>query len=254
MGKLTMYMVTHKSVSFIPEGRTPIFVGNGDNTGRYVSDNTGDHISYKNKNYCELTAFYWIWKNDHSSDYVSIEHYRRFFMNPVSLFPRICQKKRLKGYLEKYNVVTSRYYRFGISIGEYYRQRHFAEDMDVVEDAVRNLYPEYLEDLHSVMNGFQCPMFNMNAMPKELFDTYCQWLFDILFYIEEHVDMSERTDYQKRIFGFLAERMLNVWIMHNHYQAKRLPVYYVGGSVIKSWIVSLKHRIPLTFTPTTPRH
>ena len=90
-----MYMVTHKPVDFIPEGRTPIFVGNGDNIRDYLRDNTGDNISEKNPYYCELTAMYWIWKNDSSSKYISIEHYRRFFMDPNALVPKVCPKEKI---------------------------------------------------------------------------------------------------------------------------------------------------------------
>ena len=70
MKNITMYMVTHKSVDFVPEDRTPIFVGKGNNSDNYISDNTGENISDKNSNYCELTALYWIWKNDKKSEYI----------------------------------------------------------------------------------------------------------------------------------------------------------------------------------------
>ena len=42
-------------------------------------DNTGDNISVKNPNRCEMTAHYWVWKNrlDTDDEYVGICHYRR---------------------------------------------------------------------------------------------------------------------------------------------------------------------------------
>ena len=79
--KIKIYVATHKKVP-MPEKSIyqPIRVGaalNEDDFG-YVRDDTGDNISNKNKNFCELTATYWILKND-NSDIVGLKHYRRYF-------------------------------------------------------------------------------------------------------------------------------------------------------------------------------
>ena len=44
-----------------------------------VRDNSGDNISAKNKQYCEMSAVYWLWKNMHH-DWIGIEHYRRHLL------------------------------------------------------------------------------------------------------------------------------------------------------------------------------
>ena len=237
MDNLTMYVVTHKNVEYIPKGRKIIFVGNGDNSKNYLADNTGENISNKNANYCELTAFYWIWKNDKNSKYISIEHYRRFFMGsgitPIS-------KRKIEKNLEKYDVIESKNYYFLPSIKEYYSQHHIKSDLEVVEDAIEKLYPEYKTSYEKVINGDECSMCNMIVLSKENFDKYCEWLFNILNYVESNVNLNNRDSYQRRVYGFLAERLQNVWINHNNLKIKRIPIYFVEKNVFISKLKSLR--------------
>jgi hypothetical protein len=46
-----------------------------------LTDHTGDHISHRNRDYCECTGLYWIWKNYTEADYLGLCHYRRYFLN-----------------------------------------------------------------------------------------------------------------------------------------------------------------------------
>lgn len=254
MNGLTMYMVTHKVVNYIPVGRTPIFVGNGNNNANYISDATGDNISNRNKNYCELTALYWIWKNDKNSDFVSIEHYRRFFMKKSNIFPVIYRDTEIKKLLEKKDIITSRFYDYGPTIREYYRGWHYEKDLNAVEKAIKQLYPEYSNTFTEVMDSHRIPMFNMLATSKENFNRYCEWLFNILFMASKEIDLTGRTDFQQRAYGFLSERIMEVWIRYNNLTVYRTPIYYLQDNHLKSILVSEKRRIPTTFTPNIPRH
>ena len=241
-----MYMVTHKTVNFIPDERTPIFVGKGQNKKNYLSDNIGINISNKNKNYSELTALYWIWKNDKSSSYVSIEHYRRFFMDPDSLFPKIISKSKFDFLLSDHKkIVVPQKQKWSVSIGMHYKTNHSTKDYNNVVKIIQDICPEYLEDFNKVMNGHEIFMFNMMGMPKEKFDEYCKWLFSILFRLESITDLSKRNSYQQRAYGFMSERLFNVWLTHNisDNDIIELPVYYLTDNKLKTILKSLKARL-----------
>ena len=73
---------------------------------------------------------------------------------------------------------------------------------------------------------------------KKIYDTYCEWLFDILDEVESRMDISKYNDYHKRIYGFLAERLLGVFMQHNHYKIYEAGVVQIDlkQNLIKRFI------------------
>ncbi len=79
------------------------------------------------------------------------------------------------------------------------------------------------------MGGKKLYLYNMFIMKKKDFDEYCKWLFDILFKLESQIDISNYDNYQSRIFGFLSERLFNVWIKKHNLKIKEIPVINMEG-------------------------
>ena len=74
------------------------------------------------------------------------------------------------------------------------------------------------------MQGKILHLYNMFVIKKSLFEEYCHWLFTILFELEKKIDVSTYDSYQKRVFGFIAERLFNVWLQKNNIKLKEVEV------------------------------
>ena len=70
-------------------------------------------------------------------------------------------------------------------------------------------------------------LFNMFVMKKELLQHYCTWLFDILFELEKELDISSYSTNDKRVFGFVSERLLDAWLITNNIAYEELDVVYM---------------------------
>lgn len=72
----------------------------------------------------------------------------------------------------------------------------------------------------------------MMICTKELYDNYMEWLFRILFVLEDKVDYSAYDTYNQRLFGFLSERLFNVWLEKNsNIKIKEMPVYNIEKNI-----------------------
>ena len=227
--EVNVFVATHKLVENINSNVYKLIQVGADlneNLG-YLADNTGDNISKKNKSYCDLTALYWIWKNN-QSDYVGLCHYRRFFCkkNLITKKFKILNDKDIYNLIRKYDLILPREACLPLNIYEHYCENHYKKDLDFCFEAIQKFFPEYVDTYNETMHQNKIRLFNMFIGKKEIMNEYFSWLFTILGYVESKIDIREYSDYQKRVFGYLSERLFNVWINHNkmNYSIKEIFV------------------------------
>lgn len=102
------------------------------------------------------------------------------------------------------------------TVYQHYVEDHKKRDIELAQNIINSKYPEYNSSFNQVMNS----KYNMMITRKDISDEYSQWLFDILFDLENKIDISKYDEYQKRIYGFLSERLFNVWLKYKKYNVK----------------------------------
>jgi Domain of unknown function (DUF4422) len=258
--KIKVLIATHNPLSQIEtEIFIPIQVGASINKNiikeSYLKDNLGKHISEKNNTFNELTALYWAWKNlDY--DIIGLAHYRRYLdlfhtkpffkkdkidviINSYKDDPKLNLLKDAKKSSSKiikilttndliiakpsFCSINGKY----CSIAEDYAHNHIASDWDSCMQIILEKYPEYKNSVESYLyNSNRFYICNMFIAKKEWFTTFCEWIFPILFEIEKKITISE-DPFQRRVTGFLSERLFTLYVLHNKFKLKELPILFV---------------------------
>ncbi len=209
--KIKLFVVTHKEFEKWADDRIVISVGNANLSCAQLKDNIFDNIARKNSSFCELTALYWIWKNC-QCEFVGLEHYRRYFMykgKPLDAYHAM-------RFLDKHDIILPDKYYTKDTIYQQYKESHYSSDLDITREIVGESCSFYLDAMDIVLNGHGAYYFNMFVARKSLIDSYCAWVFPILFELERRINNDERDAYQKRTFGFIAERLFNVYLVANN--------------------------------------
>lgn len=228
---MSVYVITHKKIDeapALPSCYQWLLVGDTEGKASdfgYLSDAVGDNISYLNKQFCELTGLYWIWKN--TDDAIKgLVHYRRFFTK--SLFSNkdsflLDEADICKFLVNNTMIVPQRQYVLG-SVREHYIKFHNASDLACLESVIQQQCPDYLDAYNAVFEGNYFYPLNMLIAKREVFDSYCSWLFPIMLQLKGTIDTSERSIYQSRVIGFISERLLSVWLYKNGFSTYECPV------------------------------
>lgn len=229
---MSVYIMTHKKFNQPHiDGYKSLLVGayKGHVFGDFFDD-VGDNISEKNSFYCELTGLYWLWKHI-DDDYVGIVHYRRYFSKSVNR-KKILSEKDIKKKLLKADIIVPNKVNLFKSVENQFAAsyKNDPELLVLIRNSVKANYPDYLNAYDKVMKGSEIYFCNMMICSKTLYQQYCSWLFTILFDIEKNVDMTGYSDYQKRLYGFISERLLTVWIAKNRLKVCELGMVNTGSN------------------------
>lgn len=197
----------------------------------YTGDDTGENISEKNPHYCELTALYWAWKNL-PADSIGLAHYRRHFAQPGAKggkWQRILTGAGLEKLWDSgVQVILPQPRNYFIETNyQQYVHAHHACDLELTRQILQEGWPEYLPAWERVMKRTWGHRFNMFIMQRGPLEAYCSWLFAVLGRLEERLDISGYSAYDARVFGFVSERLLDVWLETAGIRYAELPAMYM---------------------------
>jgi len=233
-------VVAHKSYVFPNNNEYKVIqVGNSKENFSKIRDNTGENIAEKNPYLAELTAQYWVWKNDVESDIVGFCHYRRYFGFKLKEGEYLLGKDNCYKYLQdNFDVefienalqnadviLPIPEFSQGNSIRKDYSIVHDLADMNLMEQTLLALYPEYGQTVDITLEKDKQYMKNMFIMKRSLFQSYMEWLFNILEHMEPFVKIKQ--GYQMRTLAFLAERMLNIYVDFKQLKIKEMPLIFI---------------------------
>ncbi len=193
----------------------------------YQRDDEGDNISNKNDTYCELTGMYYAWKNL-DADYIGLVHYRRYFAGlrytfSKDPFDKIMDYVDAVQALKNADIVVPNKREYYIeSLYSHYDHTLDGNHLKVAYRIIAKEYPDYIPSANRVYHRTWGYMFNMLIARKDLFDSYCEWLFDILGKMEEYIDVSDKSAFEKRIYGRVSEILFNVWLDYHISQGLKI--------------------------------
>lgn len=208
-----VYMAkSHKDVELknlyeIPKWIKPIQAGYAvaDADLGILRDDTGENISVKNADYCELTVTYWVWKNV-KSRYKGVCHYRRMLILSENQLER-CIAQDVDA------ILPLSFTCYPDASGQYRRYISRA-DCEGLKKALRDVSPEYLEEWEKLDSQPYFYNYNMLIAKENVFDSYCGWLFSVLERAEIYCRPggAERGD---RYAGYLGELLTTLYFMKN---------------------------------------
>jgi hypothetical protein len=213
----------------------PLQVGHAlhDDLG-YIGDDSGDNISVKNPYYSELTGLYWASHNVDDADYMGLCHYRRFFLNESGI---IMNAQDYSDIFQDYDIILPKATLHPKPYREVYAEAHNLQDLLLVGKAIEKLHPEYAPYFREALESNLVFSGNLFVTDSTRFKAYTNWLFSIFDVVEGQIDPDRYDNYHKRVYGFLSEQLLSVWVAKNE-----LTVYEanVGITQLKSETAELK--------------
>jgi hypothetical protein len=240
-----LYIASHLPIN-LPSNEIVSPVGAGEvgaqsDLYRLKDSDTKNNISHLNVMYCELTVQYMVLSMDKSliPEKIGFMHYRRFlsFANPLlttlvnpmlrfiegnslylKLFDFHLQPTSIRRIARKADLLIP--YPLDLrtggfsSVREHYVQApsHFESDWEACGAVIKEIYPELAHEWDHLSVSPHIYVGNIYVMSKSLFFEYGTKLFQILEQVRMRIDFEHRSTQEKRVLGYLAERIFTAFV------------------------------------------
>ena len=213
-----------------------------------IGDDTGDNISDKNREYCELTGIYWACKNYDklgNPDYIGFMHYRRLLVFNEYEYDKYEQTKINKAYrdifdnfnndnlldkyglnletinkyIQKYDLILPMKSELKLVNVNNAREDYGTiipgtdvKDYDEMVKCICENYPEYKDYILEQRETTRRYFYNIFVMRKDIFFDYCAFLFSVLEKLDKVIDTSNYSINGKRTLAYLGEALFDCYM------------------------------------------
>jgi len=261
MRKLQIYCTSikyFKILDDLPGYITPIGLGNSNFPDSWITEKKGDNISNLNSYYGEMTALYWIWKNQlndlSDDDFIGNCHYRKLWLNNLydkkqknslsDLYSNLLKNNNEN--LNKYETIQVQPIIFNSkTVLEDFNQIHGEL---IINKCIEFLNPQIQEKFKNNLNKNTLYPLNMFITKVRYFKNYCDvifpWLEKCFHYCKSN---NLLKDYNTRLPAFLAERFTSFWFSE-YSDCTTLSYARIGRFFLSNNINEIYNPMKLPFT------
>ena len=166
-----------------------------------LTDDTEDNISSKNREYCEMTVAYWIWKNS-KHDWKGLEHYRRHLLITLEMLDNDIDAILPLPYICYPNTLAQ-------------SRRFISEEiLNLMFETLEKLYSNQYRNYLNILNDQYQYTYNMVCAKNQVYNDYCEWLFNITNHMESCAERVPNI-LNARVLGYVSEVLTSLYFMSN---------------------------------------
>ena len=116
--------------------------------------------------------------------------------------------------LKDYDLITTKRVVLNNSYHYGFATNHNIHALDMTGEVIKELYPEYYDTFVQLVNGTETYFGNMIVTSKKIGLIHTvNGCFHIFFEVQKRICLENgEDDYHKRVFGFISEFLLLVWV------------------------------------------
>lgn len=226
-----------------------------------IGDNTGDNVSIRNRMYNEMSCIYWAWKNYDkigNPDYIGFMQYgKHLILNEYMEIPRkqyitnsevYCYElsnyqnnnnlsyENVKKAINGFDVICTK--KLDVSFCYNKKIGSCKDSINILTEGkggiVFDYMCQYIKDnfynmkkyVEDIENDYIYYPFNTFIMKKNVFFSYCNFIFNVLDAIIKKFDFADMNAVQKRTPAFLSELITSIFLssIENNKNIKTCPL------------------------------